>query len=367
MTVLHGYDQLRIGVIVELGLYAMAAMALPFVPRVSGWFVGSLWFVGSFNAVVDSPWSPMLLVWLSALTISHRHAVEGVPFAVLALSGSVVQAVRSSDYDTYTTPALTAMIGIMVAMVFIGSSLYWNTRNRKVVRALDDRLERERAALRIHDSISNDLAYLIMRIDQSTTTNEAMNDRAPEALSDLREVAVTALNHTYEVIDALEDDARSGNSSGVFAGTVDDVGDAVRGADLGKSLWLIVENGDGRLHSLGFRGDSWLDDSGVVRIGRNQRTLVESFVAEVYGNIARHASPEGGYAVRICVKDDELVVTVSDRPKDDSGDSSVVIARSGRGMRSHEALFRSQGGSLTVDSRDGFWAMTAVIPLRSLG
>ena len=66
--------------------------------------------------------------------------------------------------------------------------------------------ERGETARSLHDTIGNDLAYLILRIDHAVTEGMPADEHEyQQQLDELRDAASRAMGHTHEVIDSLEE------------------------------------------------------------------------------------------------------------------------------------------------------------------
>ena len=114
-------------------------------------------------------------------------------------------------------PVIVLAVGCLLA----GVAARWNHERGMAQAELDHRRRRERAARDIHDYVSNDLAYLILRLDK-----DIADDHAPsvEELRELRKVAVGALNRTHQVIDVMEGRGDAGGvvgDGGAFDGDID--------------------------------------------------------------------------------------------------------------------------------------------------
>ena len=109
-----------------------------------------------------------------------------------------------------------AFYGVMpVAVLFIGFMLggmaaRWN-HERSLARAeLAHRRQQERTAQDIHDYVSNDLAYLILRFDKNIADGKTPSE---EELRELRSVAMGALDRTHQVIDVIEGRGEAAHSA----------------------------------------------------------------------------------------------------------------------------------------------------------
>ncbi|UIP48753.1 histidine kinase [Bifidobacterium longum] len=97
------------------------------------------------------------------------------------------------------------MIIMCLCPLSLGFSLNLLFAQRQATATLRQRLDREHTARHLHDTISNDLAYMILRIDQASRSDcPADREQYQRQLTDLRAIAETALDHTHQVIRQLE-------------------------------------------------------------------------------------------------------------------------------------------------------------------
>ena len=333
-------------------------------------------------------------------------------------------------------PVMVLAVGCLLA----GVAARWNHERGMAQAELDHRRRRERAARDIHDYVSNDLAYLILRLDK-----DIADDHAPsvEELRELRKVAVGALNRTHQVIDVMEGRGDSGDvvgNGGEFDGDVNDeaggddittatsgprnrgigVGNIASGDRLdrgrarrkdgvpsgvsGPTLDLsggmsgrseqakqteqtvvrrvhrIARNGDCRLMELGFDGRtiiSTADVGPVVGIDKTDADsgasddygdytdyggLLSGLLEELYGNIAKHADPAGGYVVTIRFGSDAVHVVCTDRPRVQEPGARADIAAGGTGLARYGTLLEERKGVLRITTQDAEWTLSVVVP-----
>ena len=264
-----------------------------------------------------------------------------------------------------------ALYGVMpVAVLFIGFMLggmaaRWN-HERSLARAeLAHRRQQERTAQDIHDYVSNDLAYLILRFDKDIADGKTPSE---EELRELRSVAMGALDRTHQVIDVIEGRGEAAHSavtphdstvdaaSGIACGITD------ADCPLAEQIRDVASNGDRRLSELGFEGQTIISGAHGAA-GRSG--LIAGLLEELYGNIAKHADPEAGYVMTIGIGLDTVRIACIDTARmssDSDADGSADLS-TGTGLNRYRQLLEQQNGALHITTQDAEWTLSAVIPL----
>ena len=273
-----------------------------------------------------------------------------------------------------------ALYGVMpVAVLFVGFLLggiaaRWN-HERSMARAeLAHRRQRERAAQDIHDYVSNDLAYLILRFDKDIADGKAPS---VQELRELRGVAAGALDRTHQVIGVIEGrgeaDARAADAREPDGGALDGASRAGGGrrasrsedgrdCPLAEQIRGIAGNGDQRLAELGFDGQTIVSGANG-EAGRSD--LVAGLLEELYGNIAKHADPEAGYVMTIGIGLDAVRIACIDTvrtPSDADGDAELST---GTGLNRYRRLLERHGGALHIATQDAEWTLSATVPVKA--
>ena len=107
--------------------------------------------------------------------------------------------------NNLTSSNIVGMIIMCLCPLSLGFSLNLLFAQLQATATLRQRLDREHTARHLHDTISNDLAYMILRIDQASRSDcPADREQYQRQLTDLRAIAETALDHTHQVIRQLE-------------------------------------------------------------------------------------------------------------------------------------------------------------------
>ena len=407
---------------VPSGALLAVMLAIGIAGYVFGWF-GALilavtvmgWVIGPVGAVAAS---------------GHTGAIAQTTDAVQTGTGrQVILGVVTIDGPM---PVMVLAVGCLLA----GVAARWNHERGMAQAELDHRRRRERAARDIHDYVSNDLAYLILRLDKDIADDHGLS---VEELRELRKVAVGALNRTHQVIDVMEGRGDSGNvigDGGEFDGDDDEAGDDAiatdtsgprnRGIGVGdiasgdrldrgrarrkdgvpsgvsgltldhsggkpgrvkqteqtvvRRVRRIARNGDRRLVELGFDGRTIISTADVGPVTGIDETdadsgasddygdytdyggLLSGLLEELYGNIAKHADPAGGYVVTIRFGSDAVHVVCTDRPRVQESGERADIAAGGTGLARYGTLLEERKGVLRITTQDAEWTLSVVVP-----
>lgn len=149
--------------------------------------------------------SPLTTIMIAALTsIAVLSFVKPRLGAASALAALAALAANNMQ-NNLTSSNIVGMIIMCLCPLSLGFSLNLLFAQRQATATLRQRLDREHTARHLHDTISNDLAYMILRIDQASRSDcPADREQYQRQLTDLRAIAETALDHTHQVIRQLE-------------------------------------------------------------------------------------------------------------------------------------------------------------------
>lgn len=181
--------------------------------------------------------SPLTTVMIAALTsIAVLSFVRPRIGAVSTLLAFVALAANNMQ-NNLTASNMVGMIIMCLCPLSLGFGLNRLFAQRRAAAALRRRLDRERTARHLHDTISNDLAYMILRIDQARHDDDPSDrDQYRRWLADLRGIAETALDHTHQVIRQLEraDEDEAGDKGRVVLSSDESDGTGQKAADSGS-------------------------------------------------------------------------------------------------------------------------------------
>ncbi|MBT1162710.1 MULTISPECIES: sensor histidine kinase [Bifidobacterium] len=304
---------------------------------------------------------PVAVGGMLATRCNTRHGVVVTGAQLLTLTaGTMMGVVRAADDPA----AMTALLLIPVAPL-VGLLMAWKQRldhAREAERELEQRrramLEQERraaAATRIHDQVTNRLAYLILRIanDQAEWDADAPDAaRLRAELADLSGIAQGVLDETRDVIGILD------GSRPPVVETATDADPAGETAMLCDHLNAVA----GRLEALGFTVNAAVSGSLPQRYSVDAVSELHDLIDETGNNIAKHAQPHTDCAIHVTLDDRQATLTSRNRMQtgpDPSGDA----LKSGTGLRAKAARIRRLGGTLDHTVRGSDWTLSARLPL----
>lgn len=355
-------------------VFVAAVILMAFRPVIGCVLTGMAWAVLCL-VPVQMP-SAMLLSMLLAAGVAG-YADGRLAFAITVTGLLAWLAGPSTASGTRLLFGTIAMHGVApVTVLFLGSLLgglavRWNHERGMAQAELEHRKRQERAARDIHDYVSNDLAYLILRFDK-----DIADDHAPsvEELRELRSIASQALEHTHQVIGVIEGLSDTPEPAGATAGARNP-GLAQTGkgkqtdCPLVEQVRGIVAASDHRLRELGFDGQTIVSVTGATA---NRNVLVAGLLEELYGNMAKHADPAQGYVMTVGIGTDAVRVTCTDTSKTvettgDGGTGGMTAGggtlSSGTGLDRYHRLLEQQNGALHIEMQDAEWTLSAIMPL----
>ncbi len=198
--------------------------------------------------------------------------------------------------------------------------------------------------------MSNDLAYLVLRIDGDIAEGHVPDDAE---LRELRSVAANALTHTHRVIDLIERDEDSQDSGDARSRGSAKAQPMRNGVTLRSKLQDISERMERRLTKLGCSGRTIVSGEGEVACD----DLIAGFVEELYGNIIKHAELSEGYVLTVGIEDDAVHIALIDTPA--NRDADLVH---GSGLARYGRLIEDRGGHMEITKSPEEWALSATIP-----
>ncbi|RSX53724.1 histidine kinase [Bifidobacterium goeldii] len=291
------------------------------------------------------------------------------------------------------------LVSFFVVYAF-GRAMSWRA---VAVQAEQDRLryERERdrleamrrdarAASRIHDAVTNNLAYMAMRLDYERLRS-THNEQRTALFDDLYRRTIDTLSEVRTVIDMLD-----GDDDSTDTGSHHGDGDAYRRDHTGdgstghsgdddiiaiknptatfstctafpERIRDVLDHGDRYLSQLGFAGDSTLIDNPPTDkstdandVTRDRESAVIDLLRELYTNIAVHGDPSGEYRVVVRRNRDGLSVD----QVNDIAERSLLPDKphSGKGLPLHRTRFAALDGSISTSAEDGTWILHATLP-----
>lgn len=396
--------------LLALGTLPMLAI----MPQTGAWLVTTVYCVGLVSPFPMS-YSYTLAMVAAVAVIWRDGRAMALLAALLGLSALLVD--QKVLFGLGLSDSVVVSFAYCMFAVVIGMVSRWQADRARQAERDRREAERDGIARALHDRISNDLAYAIMRIDHDiersaaphddaaadgfspkTTANDETGTRSPapaashsvavhdpavsdapavsaasgtatyrtvtvDELRELRGIIEQALDDTHQVIDALDGDpdavARHGGHA--VSQPIARPHLAVAGTlpdpsgDAAEALIDHIDTHEERLRALGFDGQTTLA-AHLPALSKTGSELLADLLGETYANIAKHGDPAHGYVVSIAGDSDDIIVTAADTPA--GGE------RSGLGLGSGLDRYRRMGVDIRTsgDDSSGQWAMTARIP-----
>lgn len=318
------------------------------------WVACLLFMVSGYALLwLFSPLTTIMIVALTSIAVlsftKPRLGASASLFAFAALT-------MNNTQNQLTASNIVGMIIMCLCPLSLGFGLNLLLTQRQATAALKRQLDRERTARHLHDTISNDLAYMILRIDQVSHDDPPANqNQYQQQLDNLRTIAETALNHTHQVIRQLEHDGESDNAVRIGISNENVTDKKVERQR--EQLTRIIQVQRQRLSSLGFQGDDIIGTFDHP-LESNILDLLEGLLNELYANIAKHADPDAWYAVTVSFDQRHIIISASDTPKD-----STARLGLGSGLDRYRAAIESISGTFTVTTDSVSWSADITIPL----
>ncbi len=384
-------------------VYVVSLAATVLWTSVGPWLVACVWIAREYTPFI-SPQSMFLGFALSLALIGYRHPHLGALVAALAACSSSFIALTQGSYLPYVASSTVMYLVWYGSFVIFGALLH---RVRQQER-IQSQMFRDRLTLatarELHDSTANDIAFTVAQLNQLRTRYNHCTDQSfCNDLNTALRHAERALNHTRMLIETLQKTADN-SAALVYASGMDD--------QWFTKLTTLIQQWDHDLNGLGFRGLSVVPDESATAMSAEHTHILLSLTHELYGNILKHAQPNGWYVVTVGLNPHHVTIAVTDisneckagntqsksntQPKThhhaanihiydqvntppgvygdghvdeqirehidtyDDGDSSST--RTGTGLRRLQHILRHHGGTITLVDHKAEWTTTATLP-----
>lgn len=363
---------------VIVGACVLTAMAY-WHPLISTYANTVLWvaacLVPSLTHGVNLMAIPVAITGMLAARHHTRHSVIAVTVQLLAWTAGVVIGVLSPP----DTPIATGVLLALPVTPVAGLLMAWKQRidrAQAVERELKQRRiamrEQERrasAATRIHDRITNRLAYLILRMDNDLAQ---WHDSQPDCiavrteLADLSGVVQDVLDETRDVIGILNGYHSVGNTDD---SPVENVDDTAAGDPVGETAMIRDHLADvsRRLEALGFTVDTALNGILPQQYRIASVNALHDLIDEIGNNIAKHAQPHTVCDIHLDFDGTQVTLTSHNqvRTSSDAHDTHVEQRKTmsmGTGLHTKATFIHHLGGQLRYMTSEGVWQLQAQIP-----
>ena len=324
---------------------------------------------------------PVAITSMLAARHHTRHSVIAVTVQLLAWMAGVVIGVTSPP----NTPLATGVLLVLPAAAVAGLLMAWKQRldrAQAVERELQQRRiamrEQERrtiAATRIHDRITNRLAYLILRMDNDQAQ---WHDSQPDhiavrtELADLSSVVQDVLDETRDVIGILNGYCSVQNTADAAESSAEKVDDTAAGDPVGETAMIHdhLTEVSSRLEALGFTVDATLNGMLPQQYRIASVNALHDLIDEVGNNIAKHAQPHTVCDIHLDFDGTQVTLTSHNQVRTssdahDAHDAHVEQRKTmsiGMGLQAKTMFIHHLGGQLRYTTSEGIWQLQAQIP-----
>lgn len=333
-------------------IQVIAVLLIPVMPYPMG-CIGCLAMIIAMLIPDPSGASMLLGTWECLFCIGYRskHIANLVwPAAVIAIR-------LWFSLNLHLQPDEYLFLLALFLLSYAGGALL--KQRQAIIRSEHDALLRKQAEQRIaferrctsaasliHDSLTSDLVYTILTLDN--LISDVADPAVGNALGALRDRSSQTLGQVREAIRVLD-----GDESAIVA-------------EEDRNFMLMIREqtreGDRYLVSLGFSGTTHIDiGSTHTDFPLELRRVILSVMRELYTNIAVHASPYGTYDIRMSVDGDRCTIDAIN----DVGEATLLPGKptSRHGLDHHRRIIESHGGVFRTNSEDGAWMLHIVMPL----
>ncbi|KAA8817417.1 hypothetical protein EMB92_02305 [Bifidobacterium callitrichos] len=386
------------------GVYVACVLLMAVLPTVGAWMTLVLSIAGMLSSgfvdtinngltligvhTVSVPWMPSVMPLAAALALLMLGYEGGLHMS----SAAIVVLIAAGwgwihGIPPFSAPVVSVVVATTMVLLLIAAAIRWRGQRvralieeRRIAREMTERDERHRMAARLHDDVTNKLAFLITDLECMRSDSRGITD---ERLELSQRMAREALDRVHEVIAMMEGNADDGGETipaAAHSVARDDARDAVLD-DMGERIvehdvTALLTELDDRLRMLGFEGTSSVECRFACALHSDAADVLMALIRELYANMARHARPDGGYDVNIVFDEHRVIVTACDVAKAED------TRGAGTGLERLRRELAPLGGTIDVvadsdgDTDDhkggeddravpGEWSVIAVIPYDS--
>lgn len=351
------------------------------------------------------PQSLWLGVLLAVIVLARVNAflALGMLDCTVLISLSAAALIWQIRIDSMTRGVAILILGVAtLALAGIGVAQYLDRQRRRLEQ--DERVRsQEQVMLRLHDDVANRLSLASIRAHDLAKDSSDPQSRA------LAKDIDDALAGTRDIVRMLDIQGE--------AGSADNAGFETCGKTASMDAFQLVDNhldaGRALLTEHGVEGIITNSIPTGTTVDKAQAGLIGDLLDELAINILRYGDREGGYALSVGCRGDDMTIALCDTMKSDAGareesdvrESRGVLAPTSQGastgnpskdsdgaasdcsangptngptngpaddtaqsgtrlgLRGHAQLIERHGGSMTWDQADGSFSLEAMIPL----
>ena len=324
-------------------VYALLCMAIPWFPRVAGCGM-IVWYL--LCAILPPLDAGFMLAGI-CVAFATVFAFMNTPVDLILIGTSMLTLYLTSTVDTAIAMTIMHAVSALAG--------YTIKRHMDAVRQREQLADARRTvavmsrdmalATRLHDTVTNDLSYVITVA--STRNLDTIDREERRTLDAIIERSQHAFAKTHEVIDVLSGKAREPDPSHTPV-------------SLRRELEAVARVAQDRLRLLGLAGNVTVTGADAPEpIRPDVHEEIMGLVSEVFANLRRHCAPPADYTVIIRVQNDAFTLTALNTM---SPKSTATSPTSGKGLLLHQSIIESIGGELTFHADHGSWTLRAQLP-----
>lgn len=344
--------------------YMLTILVLPAWPRQGSWLMLAISYL---LPLFEGPRYPAILLGeIIALSVLAYYAK--VWESILALLSAFLAQSLVADFlhpvDVFSWFVFVALCGsgLLLGYVFREKSRREEAEKRQAQEELAiARLQlveaRNKLALRIHDSLTNNLSDISLIAHEHT--EDSLTENPDSDVSDWRTVSERtedSFKQIHTIIDLLSQDPQTRQNP--------QTGQGLWEAEISSLVTRLREHHDQR----GQRGHVSLEIADGLDLQQKISPEVQeetlSLLTEIFANLQRHApSGDDSYDLFVQIGPERILIRqTNDLPN--SGTRPLPEAeRSGRGLAMHQAIVEKLGGTMRTRLQDGHWLIYVSLPV----
>ena len=348
--------------ILILALQYLSIIALIRMPRLSTVGVFVTWAASNIAPFL-MPSSHVFAALAAIMLVGYLRFDISVAIAISYIGGlALVSWTVSDPFHRPERSSLPLLLITLLAFAGFGFALRLTQHQIAEHQRQAELRYRQRLAADLHDIICNDLSYALWDNDavRSAAAQQATATNATNATKDsIRD----ALSHTRAIISQLKANDGIGTDASDMPAA---------------SLLTLAYTRHRWLERLGYVGTLLAPSPKELeglRLPVDRHAEAVGLIYELFGNIANHAEPDGGYVVECGITSTALHLAVSDIPRhtdadDTTGNRNGTDAAhrgssTGTGLRYYQDLVTAAGGTMHWQTDGELWTLTVYYPFHS--
>lgn len=344
--------------------YMLTILVLPAWPRQGSWLMLAISYL---LPLFEGPRYPAILLGeIIALSVLAYYAK--VWESILALLSAFLAQSLVADFlhpvDVFSWFVFVALCGsgLLLGYVFREKSRREEAEKRQAQEELAiARLQlveaRNKLALRIHDSLTNNLSDISLIAHEHT--EDSLTENPDSDVSDWRTVSERtedSFKQIHTIIDLLSQDPQTRQNP--------QTGQGLWEAEISSLVTRLREHHDQR----GQRGHVSLEIADGLDLQQKISPEVQeetlSLLTEIFANLQRHApSGDDSYDLFVQIGPERILIRQTNDLSNPGTHPLSEAERSGRGLAMHQAIVEKLGGTMRTRLQDGHWLIYVSLPV----